>query len=112
VTWPTWSVCADKPLSALRLLTLPPSWCPDSAADLAAVGRHAHRLPAWLVSSTAGRLHDLVVTVGPAADGMTLSSRRRLLRQLRACDVDSAAREMEHHLRGLHFMGRLACGAR
>jgi GntR family transcriptional regulator, transcriptional repressor for pyruvate dehydrogenase complex len=64
-----------------------------------------------LVSSTAGRLHDLVVTVGPVADGIILSSRRRLLRQLRTCDADAAAREMERHLKGLHYMGRLACGA-
>jgi len=63
------------------------------------------------VSSAAGRLHDLVMTVGPAADGIILSSRRRLLRQLRAWDADGAAREMEHHLKGLHYMGRLACGA-
>jgi len=66
---------------------------------------------ALLVSSAAGRLHDLVLTVGPAADGIILSSRRRLLRQLRVCDADGAAREMEHHLKGLHYMGRLTCGA-
>jgi hypothetical protein len=30
---------------------------------------------------------------------------------LRAWDADGAAREMEHHLKGLHYMGRLACGA-
>ena len=66
---------------------------------------------ALLVSSAAGRLHDLVVTVGPAADGIILSSRRRLLRQLRVGNADGAAREMEQHLKGLHFMGRLACGA-
>ena len=36
---------------------------------------------ALLVSSAAGRLRDLVLTVGPAADGIILSSRRRLLRQ-------------------------------
>ena len=64
------------------------------------------------MSSAAGRLHDLVLRVGPAADGIILSSRRRLLRQLRAWDADGAAREMEHHLKGLHYMGRLACGAR
>jgi DNA-binding GntR family transcriptional regulator len=68
-------------------------------------------LLARLVSSTAGRLYDLVMTVGPAADGIILGSRRRLLRQLGARDADGAAREMEHHLRGLHYMGRLACGA-
>jgi DNA-binding GntR family transcriptional regulator len=66
---------------------------------------------ARLVSSAAGRLHGLVLTVGPAADGIILSSRRRLLRQLKAWDAEGAAREMEHHLQGLHFMGRLACGA-
>ena len=52
------------------------------------------------------------MTVGPAAHGIILSSRRRLLHQLRARDADSAAREVEHHLGGLHYMGRLACRAR
>src|ERR1700683_1996029 len=66
---------------------------------------------ARLVSSAAGRLRDLFMTVGPAADGIILSSRRRLLHQLRAWDAEGAAREMEHHLRGLHYMGRLTCGA-
>ena len=66
---------------------------------------------ARLVSSAARRLHGLVLTIGPAADGIILSSRRRLLRQLRAGNADGAAREMEQHLKGLHFMGRLACGA-
>jgi DNA-binding GntR family transcriptional regulator len=66
---------------------------------------------ARLVSSAAGRLHDLLTTVGPAADGIILSSRRRLLRQLRAWDADGAAQEVEHHLRGLHYMGRLTAGA-
>jgi GntR family transcriptional regulator, transcriptional repressor for pyruvate dehydrogenase complex len=64
-----------------------------------------------LVSPAAGRLRGLVLTVGPAADGLILSSRRRLLRQLRARDADAAAREMEQHLKGLHYMGRLACAA-
>jgi DNA-binding FadR family transcriptional regulator len=66
---------------------------------------------ARLVSSAAGRLHDLTMTVGPAADGIILSSRRRLLRQLRAWDPDGAAMEMRHHLEGLRFMERLARGA-
>ena len=64
-----------------------------------------------LVSLATGRLHGLVLTVGPAADGIILSSRRRLLRRLRARDADGAAREMEQHLKGLHYMGRLACAA-
>jgi len=66
---------------------------------------------ARLVSSAAGRLHDLAMTVGPAADGIILSSRRRLLRQLRAWDAAGAALEMQHHLEGLRYMERLACGA-
>jgi GntR family transcriptional regulator, transcriptional repressor for pyruvate dehydrogenase complex len=66
---------------------------------------------ARLVSLAAGRLQDLVMTVGPASDGIILSSRRRLLRELRARDAAGAAREVERHLAGLHFMGRLACGA-
>jgi len=66
---------------------------------------------ARLVRSAAGRLQDLFITVGPAADGMILSSRRRLLCELRAWDADAAAREVQHHLRGLRYMERLACGA-
>jgi DNA-binding GntR family transcriptional regulator len=66
---------------------------------------------ARLVSAAAGRLQDLFMTVGPAADGMILSSRRRLLRELRAGDAGAAAWEVEHHLRGLRCMERLACGA-
>jgi GntR family transcriptional regulator, transcriptional repressor for pyruvate dehydrogenase complex len=66
---------------------------------------------AQLVSSAAGRLQDLVMTLGPAADGIILSSRRRLLRELRAWDADGAAREVERHLGGLHYVGRVACGA-
>ena len=66
---------------------------------------------ARLVSSAAGRLQDLVVTVGPAADGIILSSRRRLLRELSYWDADGAAREVERHLGGLHYMGRVARGS-
>jgi GntR family transcriptional regulator, transcriptional repressor for pyruvate dehydrogenase complex len=63
-----------------------------------------------LVSSATGRLRDLFMTVGPVTDGIILSSRRRLLRELRAGDADGAAREVEHLLGGLHFMGRVARG--
>jgi hypothetical protein len=64
-----------------------------------------------LVSSATRRLHKLAMTVGPAADGIILGSRRRLLTQLRAWDADGAALEMERHLERLHFMERLAGGA-
>ena len=66
---------------------------------------------ARLVSSATGRLQDLFMTVGPAADGIILGSHRRLPRELRARNADGAAREVERHLGGLHFMGRVACGA-
>ena len=52
-----------------------------------------------------------MVTVGPAADGIVLSSRRRLLEAIRAGDADGAAAEVEQHLRGLHFMWRLSGGS-
>jgi hypothetical protein len=51
---------------------------------------------------------DLMLTVGPAANGMITSSRRRLLARLRAGDAEGAALEMEDHLRALHYMWRLA----
>ena len=60
---------------------------------------------AWLIG-------DLMGTVGPAANGMITSSRRRLLARLRAGDADGAAMEVEGHLRVLHFMGRLAASER
>jgi DNA-binding GntR family transcriptional regulator len=96
-------------------LSARPDWQPKAAAhaelftvlgDVAGDGDLAR-----LVSSAAGRLHGLVLELGPAADGIILSSRRRLLRQLQAWDADGAAREMEQHLECLHFMGRLAGGA-
>jgi hypothetical protein len=49
-----------------------------------------------------------MTAVGPAAGGMIASSRRRLLAHMRAGDADEAALEMEKHLRGLHYMWRLA----
>src|SRR5580658_463554 len=65
-------------------------------------------LPAVLLNQAAGAIHDLIVTVGPVADGIILSSRRRLLDLIRAGDADGAAAEMEQHLRRLHFMWRLS----
>jgi hypothetical protein len=48
-----------------------------------------------------GHLYDLMVTVGPAADGIIASSRRRLLALIGARDADGAGREMERHVEGL-----------
>jgi DNA-binding FadR family transcriptional regulator len=51
-----------------------------------------------------GHILDLMVTVGPAADGIILSSRRRLLALMRVRDADAVAREIEQHLGGLLWM--------
>jgi DNA-binding FadR family transcriptional regulator len=61
-----------------------------------------------MLSGGAGYMSDLMVAVGRAADGMIASSRKRLLAHMRAGDGDGAALEMEKHLRGLHYMWRLA----
>jgi GntR family transcriptional regulator, transcriptional repressor for pyruvate dehydrogenase complex len=61
-----------------------------------------------VLRGAAGVMHHLVLVVGPAANGMIVSSRQRLLAYMRAGDADGAALEMEQHLRGLHFMWRLA----
>ena len=68
----------------------------------------AEALPSSLLSGATGRVHDLMIRVGQAADGMILSARRRLLAFIRAGDADGAAAEIERHLRVLSFMGRLA----
>jgi DNA-binding FadR family transcriptional regulator len=53
-------------------------------------------------------VHDLMLAVGPAADGIILFSRRRLLELIRVGDADGAAAEMEQHLRRLRLMWRLS----
>jgi DNA-binding FadR family transcriptional regulator len=64
----------------------------DSAAD---------PLLVLLVRNVPGHLYDLMVTVGPTADGIIASSRRRLLALIGARDADGAGREMERHVEGL-----------
>ena len=71
----------------------------DVAGGQAAAARYARQ---------ARLIDDLMRTVGPAANGMIASSRRRLLMRLRYRDADGAALEMENHLRALHYMWRLA----
>jgi hypothetical protein len=56
----------------------------------------------------AGVVRDLMLTVGPTADGIIIGSRQRLIACLHAGDSDGAATEMEDHLRILRFMQRLA----
>lgn len=64
-----------------------------------------------LLAEVAVHAQEAMLVVGRAADGMIVSSRRRLLAYLRAGDGDAAALEMERHLRSLLFMGRLAQAA-
>jgi GntR family transcriptional repressor for pyruvate dehydrogenase complex len=52
--------------------------------------------------------YELMLAAGRNADGMVITSRRQLLRCLRAGDTEQAAAEMEKHLRVLQFMWRLA----
>jgi len=67
-----------------------------------------HPVPAMVLTEAVGTLYDLMVAVGPAADGMIKSSRRRLLALICAGDAEGAAAEMEHHLRSLCFMARVS----
>lgn len=66
---------------------------------------------ALLVRNVPGALHDLMITVGPAASGIIASSRRRLLALITAGDAEGAASEMEQHLNGLRWMRRLGRGS-
>ena len=56
-----------------------------------------------LVRNLPGYLYELMVTIGPAADDIIASSRRRLLALIRARDADGAGREMEQHLEDLSW---------
>ena len=66
------------------------------------------RSQAPLLAAGPGYVLELMLAVGRVADGMIVSSRRRLLARLRAGDGEAAALEMEKHLRGLLYMWRLA----
>ena len=65
-------------------------------------------LLAPLLTGGAAYVREVMLAVGRAADGMIVSSRRRLLAHLRAGDGEGAALEVERHLRGLLFVWRLA----
>jgi len=69
-------------------------------------------LLAPLLTGGVGYVREVMLAVGRAADGMIVSSRRRLLAHLRAGDGEGAALEMEKHLRGLRYMWRLALPGR
>ena len=65
-------------------------------------------VPVRLLADVVGAVHELMMAVGPAAHGITLGSRHRLLDLLRSGDADGAAAEMEQHLRRLNFMRRVS----
>ena len=65
-----------------------------------------------LLTGRAGYVREMKLAVGCAADGMIVSSRRRLLAHMRAGDGEGAALEMERRLRGLLYMWRLALPGR
>jgi DNA-binding FadR family transcriptional regulator len=65
-------------------------------------------LLAPLLTGGTAHVREVMLAIGRAADGMTVSSRRRLLAHLRAGDGDAAALKMERHLRSLLYMRRLA----
>ena len=61
-----------------------------------------------MLNHGAGFAYDLMIGAGRAADGMIISSRRRMLIHLRAGYPERAARELEKHLQVLAFMNRVA----
>ena len=69
-------------------------------------------LLAPLPSGGTAHVRELMLAVGHTADGIIVSSRRRLLAHLRAGDGDAAAVEMERHLRSLLYMRRVALPGR
>lgn len=58
----------------------------------------------------AGWTYDLALATGPAADGLIVASRRRLLHHLRLGEGGAAEKEMDKHLRVLSVMARLSAG--
>lgn len=66
---------------------------------------------ALLARDVPGHMYDLMLTAGPAADGIIASSRHRLLELIRAGDADGAEREMEQHLSRLSRMRRPCRGS-
>jgi DNA-binding GntR family transcriptional regulator len=95
---------------ASRLPTRP-GWGPNAAAHAEIFRLLADVAHDAVADSERGgavrQMRDLMLAVGPAANGMIISSRHRLLVHLRAGDADGASLEMENHLRVLYYMGRL-----
>lgn len=82
-------------------------WDPKAAAHAEIFGLLAEVADDPRLTESAASAHELMLAVGRAADGMIISSRRRLLSQ-HAEDSEQAELEMERHLRALLYMRRLA----
>ena len=65
-----------------------------------------------VLRGAADMMRELLLAVGPGANGLVASSRRRLLARLRAGDTDGAALEIEQNLSTLCFMWRLVRSGR
>ena len=65
-----------------------------------------------VLRGAADMMRELLLAVGPGANGLVASSRRRLLARLRAGDTDGAALEIEQNLSTLCFMWRLVRSSR
>jgi DNA-binding FadR family transcriptional regulator len=61
-----------------------------------------------VLNSGVGLVHHLMMTAGPAANGVVAASRPRVLACFAAGDPDGAADKLESELRVLHFMSPLA----
>jgi DNA-binding FadR family transcriptional regulator len=111
MTWPALNAVRDT-VAWASSLPARPNWDRKAAAHAELfrllAGLAGDRVAAVGPGGQAGLLEDLMCAVGPAADGMIMSSRRRLVAYLSAGDADNAAREVETHLRVLLYMGRLA----
>jgi len=62
---------------------------------------------AQVLNQGAAIAHQLMVTAGPSAAGITANFSKRMLAFLSIGDSDGAAHEAEGYLRVLKFMGRL-----
>lgn len=102
-------LCAS--VERASLLPTRPGWGPKAAAHAELFRLLANVADDAFADSERGgavrHVRDLMLAVGPAANGMIISSRHRLLVHLRAGDADGASLETENHLRVLCYMGRL-----
>jgi DNA-binding FadR family transcriptional regulator len=111
------AACEQITSNALKLLIdsvdraccLPskPGWERKAAAH-AEIFRLLADVAGHPAASPLAAIDDLMRAVGPAANGIITSSHRRLLACMGAGDAEGTAREMENHLRVLHYMGLLA----